>query len=114
MKRFLIKNISSGILRQTAPLLMSFAFALGVLNPVSAQESPKEEDFFRILRVSSPEGTILEVGGLTVLPNGDLAISTRRGDIFIVENPTAMRPHFRKFATGLHEILGLVYKDGAF
>src|SRR5690606_11489118 len=79
---------------------------------VLAQESPKEEDYFKIMKVSSPEGTLLEVGGLVVLPNGNLGISTRRGDIFIVENPTSPRPFFRKFASGLHEILGLAYKDG--
>lgn len=81
---------------------------------VDAQESPKEEDFFKIMRVTAPEGTLLEVGGLTVLPNGDLGVATRRGDVFIVENPTSPKPFFRKFASGLHEILGLVYEDGAF
>src|SRR5918995_856831 len=80
---------------------------------LQAQESAKEEDFFRIMRVSSPEGTLLEVGGLCTLPNGDLAVTTRRGDIFIVENPTSQRPHFRKFASGLHEVLGVAYKNGA-
>lgn len=79
----------------------------------SAQETPKEEDFFKIMKVRMPEGPVLEVGGLITLPNGDLAISTRRGDIFIVENPTSNRPYFKKFATGLHEILGIAYKDGA-
>ncbi len=79
-----------------------------------AQETPKEEDFFKIMKVATPEGIILEVGGLVNLPNGDLGISTRRGDVFIVENPTSSRPYFRKFASGLHEILGLAYKDGAF
>jgi cytochrome c551/c552 len=78
-----------------------------------AQESPKEEDFFKILKVSTPEGTLLEVGGLAVLPSGDLGVSTRRGDVFIIENPTSRKPHVRKFASGLHEILGLAYKDGA-
>ncbi|WP_298709457.1 hypothetical protein [Chitinophaga sp.] len=78
----------------------------------SAQETPKEEDYFRILKVSAPEGTLLEVGGLTVLPNGDLGVATRRGDIYIVENPGSRRPHFRKFASGLHEVLGLAYKNG--
>ena len=89
---------------------------LGAAAPptASAQESPKEEDFFKIVKVTSPEGTLLEVGGLTLLPNGDLGIATRRGDIWIVENPTSRKPYFRKFASGLHEILGLVYKDGAF
>ncbi|TXE13659.1 c-type cytochrome [Algoriphagus aquimarinus] len=81
---------------------------------VDAQESPKEEDFFKIMRVTAPEGTLLEVGGLTVLPNGDLGVATRRGDVFIVENPTSSKPFFRKFASGLHEILGLHYEDGAF
>ncbi len=81
--------------------------------PLRAQESPKEEDFFKILKVSAPEGTLLEVGGLTMLPNGDLGVATRRGDVWIVENPTSRKPYFRRFATGLHEILGLAYKDGA-
>jgi cytochrome c551/c552 len=79
-----------------------------------AQETPKEEDFFKIMKVATPEGIILEVGGLVNLPNGDLGISTRRGDVFIVENPTSSRPYFRKFASGLHEILGLAYKNGVF
>src|SRR5690606_33266823 len=81
--------------------------------PLWAQESPKEEDYFRIMRIPTPEGIVLEVGGLAVLPNGDLGVTTRRGDIFIVENPLSSKPYFRKFASGLHEVLGLVYKDGA-
>lgn len=90
------------------------AFLLVLPQMISlAQESPKEEDYFRILRMSVPENVMLEVGGLALLPNGDLGISTRRGDVFIVENPTSPRPFYRKFASGLHEILGLVYKDGA-
>src|SRR5688500_1199154 len=79
----------------------------------ASQEAASEEDFFRIMKVSSPEGTLLEVGGLCTLPNGDLAVTTRRGDIYIVENPTSQRPHFRKFASGLHEVLGIAYKNGA-
>src|SRR3546814_11208912 len=77
-----------------------------------AQETPKEEDFLKIRRVRVPEGILLEVGGLTMLPNGNLGISTRRGDVYIVENPTTNTPYFRKFASGLHEILGLAWKDG--
>lgn len=80
--------------------------------PVMAQNSPTEDDYFKIIDVPSPEHHLLEVGGLTVLPNGDLGIATRRGDIFIVENPASNEPYFRKFATGLHEVLGLAYKDG--
>lgn len=93
--------------------LLTTLLTVATLAAVRAQESPKEEDFFRITKVMAPEGTLLEVGGLTVLPNGDLGVATRRGDVYIVENPTSRKPYFRKFASGLHEILGLTYKDGA-
>lgn len=97
------------ILKKAALYLLPLVAQL----PAAAQETPKEEDYFRIMKMSAPEGTLLEVGGLAVLPNGDLGVATRRGDVFIVENPTGRRPFFRKFASGLHEILGLAYKDGA-
>lgn len=94
-------------------MLLVCMLALSCDLVVVAQESPKEEDFFRIMKVSAPEGVLLEVGGLSVLPNGDLGVATRRGDVFIVENPSSGQPYFRRFAFGLHEILGLAYKDGA-
>jgi cytochrome c551/c552 len=57
------------------------------------------------------------VGGLATMPDGRLAVSTRRGEIWIVENPYQKDSHqtnYRRFASGLHEILGLAYKDGVF
>ena len=93
-------------------LVFGIAIWVGISLPLMAQESPMEEDYFKILKVGAPQGTLLEVGGLVVLPNGNLAMSTRRGDVYIVENPTSAQPFFRKFASGLHEILGLAYKDG--
>jgi cytochrome c551/c552 len=81
---------------------------------VTAQESPKEEDFYKIVTLPVPEGILLEVGGVCMMPNGSLALATRRGDIWIVENPNSRTPYFKKFASGLHEVLGLVYKEGSF
>jgi len=107
------KNISKKIFRRGALPLLLAAFSLGGVSKAQAQAAPKEEDYYKIMKVVAPEGTILEVGGLTMLPNGDLGVSTRRGDIYIIENPTSRRPYFRKFASGLHEVLGLAYKDGA-
>lgn len=109
MKSFTLKYHTKDMSRY---LLLLFVLILPY--QIFSQESPMEEDFFRIMKVSSPEGTLLEVGGLAVLPNGDLGVATRRGDVFLIENPTSSKPYFRKFASGLHEILGLVYKDGAF
>ena len=114
MKRIEKKNIKKSTLRQSAwSLLLAAATLAGIASPALAQEGPKEEDFFKIMNVPTPEGHLLEVGGMAMLPNGDLGISTRRGDVFIVENPTSRRPYFRRFASGLHEVLGLAYKDGA-
>jgi cytochrome c551/c552 len=110
-----MKNILKQIINRTLLLTGIIAIvSLSSSNKVYAQaESPKEDDFFKIMKVPAPEGTILEVGGLCTLPNGSLAVTTRRGDIFIVENPTSQHPFFRKFASGLHEVLGAAYKDGA-
>lgn len=95
-------------------LVLVFGELLGGSRKALAQlSSQKEEDFFKIMKVPAPEGTILEVGGLCMLPNGVLAVTTRRGNIFMVENPTSQQPYFREFAAGLHEVLGATYKDGA-
>lgn len=108
------KNKKKSMLRRGAwSLLVAAATLAGIANPALGQEAPKEEDFFKIMKLPVPEGILLEVGGMTMLPNGDLGLSTRRGEVYIVENPTSRRPYFRKFATGLHEALGLAYKDGA-
>lgn len=74
-----------------------------------------EDDYYKIVTLPIPEGIELEVGGLAVMPNGSLAACTRRGEVWIVDNPymfDATRPTFSKFAEGLHEPLGLAYIDG--
>ena len=63
-----------------------------------------------------PEGVVLEVGGLETMPDGRLAVATRRGDVWLIENPSSAngsQPHYTRFAQGLHEALGLAYRDGA-
>ena len=49
------------------------------------------------------------------MPDGKLAVSTRIGDIWMVENPfsTTMKDvKWSRYASGLHEVLGLAYRDG--
>jgi len=77
---------------------------------------PAESDFYKIITIPIPEDIELEVGGLVTLPNGSIAASTRRGDVWVIENPYASlpaKPFFRQFATGMHELLGLAYRDGS-
>ncbi len=94
--------------------LLAFACESAFAQVVKA---PSEEDFYKIITIPNPEGILLEVGGVATLPDGRVALSTRRGDVWLVENPAMENgtgPQFRLYASGLHEPLGLVYKDNAF
>ncbi len=78
-------------------------------------EPEKEENYYRIFSLPVPEHIILEVGGMATLPNGDLAVCTRRGEVWLISNPYVTgleRPLFKRFAYGLHEPLGLAYHNG--
>lgn len=109
-----MKNYIKNFLNEKSILrgLLSFMALTCLLTSAFAQR-PSEDNYLQIMKVAVPEGVLLEVGGLAVLPNGNLGVSTRRGDVYIIENPTSARPYYRHFASGLHEILGLAYKDGS-
>jgi azurin/glucose/arabinose dehydrogenase len=86
-------------------------------SPPDSAKPATEEDFYKIVTLPIPEGVILEVGGLAALPDGRLAVSTRRGEVWLIDNPYLLnqtRPHFSRFAYGLHEPLGLAYTNGVF
>src|SRR5262249_8428854 len=77
---------------------------------------PTEDDYYKLYRFEPPKGVVLEAGGLEVLPDGKLAVGSRRGEIWVIANPTAADPakdaKWTRFAHGLHEVLGLAQKDG--
>jgi glucose/arabinose dehydrogenase len=80
-----------------------------------AQAPPSEADYYKLIPLPIPEGIVLEAGGIELLPDGNLAVTTRRGEIYIVENAFADPPSntkYRLFAQGLHEVLGVVWRDG--
>ncbi|GAB2786579.1 hypothetical protein GCM10027275_33860 [Rhabdobacter roseus] len=85
---------------------------------VQAQNRPMtEDDYYRIVTIPIPEQIEMEVGGLAVLPDGRLAASTRRGEVWMISNPYLKgngQPTFRRFASGLHEPLGLHYRGDHF
>lgn len=60
----------------------------------------------------------MEASGLAVLPDGRLAVAIRKGEVWILENPTTNSDEandykWKLFASGLHEPLGLTWHDGA-
>jgi hypothetical protein len=70
-----------------------------------------EAQHYRIEALPLPPDTLIEVGGLAFRPDGKLYVATRRGDVWLVTNPTAEdvdQIHWQRFAVGLHEPLGLL------
>ena len=75
-----------------------------------------ESRHYRIVELPIPRELSLECGSFVALPDGKLAIGTRRGEILIVDGAfePLPRPVVTTFAAGLDEVLGLGYRDGAF
>lgn len=75
-----------------------------------------EAAYWRIVDVPVPPELALEVGSFCRLPDGRMAAGTRRGEILLLTGTGAERPvvQIERFATGLDEVLGLGYRDGAF
>ena len=97
-------------------LTCGYLLCLGLSNVIAQQaDTQSEMDFYTIKTIAIPQDVKLEVGGIAVMPDGRIAASTRRGEIWIIQNAYGNgTTHFTKFASGLHEVLGLAYKDGAF
>lgn len=76
---------------------------------------PQEQDFYRIVRFELPEDQVLEAAGFQLLPTGQMAVCTRRGEIWMIDQPFAKdvsQVKWTRFAEGLHEPLSLAYRDG--
>ncbi|HZW09704.1 MAG TPA: hypothetical protein VFF69_07355 [Phycisphaerales bacterium] len=75
-----------------------------------------EQPYYSIETIPVPRDIVLEVGGLASLRDGRLAVSTRRGDVYLVDYTGAsggsvFEPTFTRFARGLHEALGLAARE---
>src|SRR5688500_9111103 len=112
-----LNTITQRINHLAAALLILVSLTASAQEGQPKKESAleKEEDYYRLFSLPVPEHIILEVGGLATLPDGGLAVCTRRGEVWIVSNPYVTgfeRPIFRRFAHGMHEPLGLAVKGG--
>ena len=104
--------------------LLAAAFALlssaPVLSPALSSACAQDGDaadiradeatYYSVDHLPVPAGEVLEVGGLDFLSDGRMVLSTRRGQVWMVEDPLADDPadaRFTLFAEGLDEGLGL-------
>ena len=104
-------------------LLLLIVFCWSFSSSVEAQRlggvwgtAKAEEEFYPVRDLPILPELALEVGSFTLLPDGRLAIGTRRGEILLVSGVFDKRPKLRveRFASGLDEVFGLGYRDGAF
>ena len=73
-----------------------------------------ENEYYRMVRFPMTEQLSLEAGALEFLPGGQLAVATRRGDIYLIDKPLTDAPeeaNYSLYASGLHEVLGLAWRE---
>lgn len=99
------------------------------LSVAEVARSAEENDYYKLVSVAvaetstssraknwkpAPDGLALEVSGLTVLDDRRVAVAIRKGEIWILDGVYDDPPKnvtYRRFASALHEPLGLL-KDG--
>src|SRR5215207_5647356 len=104
-------SVTRLVLRAAAGALLLHTAAGSVLaqRPGQSQSAVNESEYYRMSTIPVPEGVVLEVGGLETMPDGRLAVATRRSDVWLIDNPGSVnggRPNFTRFAQGMHEALG--------
>lgn len=114
--------------------LLVFALTMCFFH-VGGQQSvfaENEEDYYRLVSIMTPKAQtesraknwkpapgdlVLEVSGMAVLDERRVAVTIRKGEIWILDGVYDEPPKnvtYKRFATALHEPLGLIWKDNSF
>ena len=74
----------------------------------------EEEKYYKLVNIPIPDEVPLQASSFDVLPDGRLAVGTRKGDVYFVDGAFEKdpAPTFQLFASGQDEIFGLSEKDG--
>ena len=94
-------------------VLKTGLLCLAAVTVVSA--APKTTDFYERVEIPLPEGEVMEIGSIALMPEKKIAVTTRRGDLWICEGAyedDVSKAKWTLFAQGLHEPFGMFYKDG--
>lgn len=89
-----------------------------VNNPSSAERFAKpsselvvrENKYYARTPLVVPDDIVLETSGILALPGKKLIVTTRRGEVWIIEGAydATAKPKFTLWASGLHEPLGII------
>ncbi len=99
-------------------LALFACFSASLLLPsfAATEKVDREADYYRIITIPTPivdgKPVTFEAGSLLVLGPDEIAWSTRLGEIWIGEGVSsgAPQPKWTRFASGLHEVLGLALR----
>lgn len=90
---------------------------LSLLVPVVATAAPTMEDFYKREEIPLPPGEVMEGSSIAIIDDQKVALGTRRGDVWICDGAfgeDVSKVRWSEFASGLHEPLGMAYRDGWF
>jgi hypothetical protein len=117
--------------RRGAIALTMTVFTVAFCQPPLTAYGQSEDDYYRLISVATtqaqtdsrsknwkpaPSGLALEISGMDLLDDHRLAVAIRKGEIWILDGVYDDPPQnvtYRKFATALHEPLGLLKHDDA-
>ena len=94
---------------------MKFILPLALLTSVSFADK-RQAEFYLREEIPTPKGEVLELGSIAIMPDKKVAVSSRRGDVWICEGAyekDLSQVKWTLFARGLHEPLGMFYRDGS-
>jgi hypothetical protein len=101
--------MKSAILALLSPALLLPSFAAN-------EKADREAEYYRIITIPTPQlagkDVTMEAGSVLMLGPDKIACASRLGDIWIGEGVTseAPQPKWTRFASGLHEVLGLAQR----
>ena len=74
-----------------------------------------QSDFYLREEIPLPPGEVMEIGSIALMPEQQVAVTTRRGDLWICSGAYGddlSKVAWKKFAQGLHEPFGMFWKAG--
>jgi glucose/arabinose dehydrogenase len=81
----------------------------------SLAHAAKQSDFYLREEIPLPPGEVMEIGSIALMPGQQIAVTTRRGDLWICTGAyrdDLSNVTWKKFAQGLHEPFGMFWKAG--
>lgn len=75
-----------------------------------------QSDYYKIEPIPLPEGEVIEVGSIALMPDQRVAVASRRGDIWVCTGAYGddlSAVSWQLYYRGLHEPFGMYWKDGS-